>query len=141
MRVRALRFKPSIADLGTDTQSSCDVPAHIYTYPFAPNPDWPRFLAHNTDIRAYFDKVVDRCDLRKNIHVNHQIAGCYWQEETGKWKVKVQKVEPRKDMSSTAPLEVLEEFWDECDLLLHCTGNLNRWQLPDLPGIEKFKGR
>lgn len=24
---------------------ACDVPAHIYTFPFAPNPDWSAFVS------------------------------------------------------------------------------------------------
>ncbi len=24
---------------------ACDIPSHAYTYPFALNPDWPRFVS------------------------------------------------------------------------------------------------
>jgi cation diffusion facilitator CzcD-associated flavoprotein CzcO len=121
--------------------ASCDVPSHAYTYPWAPNPDWPRFLAPSKDILAYVDKVVDRLDLAKFIHVNHQVAGCYWNDDTAKWRVTIQRVEPKADWSSTAPLKVLSEFEDECDILLHATGILNRWDYPDIPGLVHFKGR
>ena len=120
---------------------ACDVPSHAYTFPWAPNPDWPRFLAHSADISAYIDRVVDNFDLRKYIKTNHQIAGCWWDPTLSKWKVKVQIVEPKLDWSSTAPLNVLEEFWDECDFLEHATGILNRWDYPKIPGLDKFKGR
>lgn len=36
---------------------------------------------------------------------------------------------------------MLDEFWDECDVLLHATGILNRWKYPDIKGLDKFKGR
>ena len=36
---------------------------------------------------------------------------------------------------------MVKEFWDECDVLLHATGILNRWNYPDIEGLEKFKGR
>ena len=120
---------------------ACDVPSHAYTFPWAPNPDWPRFLAHSSDIRAYVDRVVDNFGLRKYIKVNHQIAGCYWDPHRAKWKVKVEVVEPKKDWSSTAPLNVIDSFDDECDFLQHATGILNRWDYPNIPGIQSFKGR
>jgi cation diffusion facilitator CzcD-associated flavoprotein CzcO len=125
----------------SDQNNRCDVPSHAYTYPWAPNPDWPRFLAPSKDIVDYLDKVIDRLDLAKYINVNHQVAGCYWNDETGKWKVKVQIVEPKEDWASTAPLKVLSEFEDECDILFHATGILNRWEYPDIPGLWDFKGR
>lgn len=120
---------------------ACDVPSHAYTFPWAPNPDWPRFLAHSKDIRAYVDRVVDNFDLRKCIKTNHQITGCYWDPDRAKWKVKVEVVEPKTDWSSVAPLKVIDSFEDECDFLQHATGILNRWDYPKISGIEKFKGR
>lgn len=120
---------------------ACDVPSHAYTFPWAPNAEWPRLLAPAKDIMDYIDKVIDRCGLAKYINVNHQVAGCCWDDERGKWKVKVQTVEPKMDWSSTEPLKVLSEFEDECDVLLHATGLLNRWKYPEIPGLGDFKGR
>lgn len=120
---------------------ACDVPSHAYTYPWAPNPEWPRFLAESKDIVSYIDTVIEKLELAKYIHVNHQIAGCVWDEERGKWKVRVQRVKPKKDWSSTEPLEVLSEFEDECDVLLQATGILNRWDYPDIKGLWDFKGK
>lgn len=55
--------------------------------------------------------------------------------------MKIQRVEAKPDWSSTAPLKVVDEFEDECDILLHATGILNRWDYPDIPGLKGFKGR
>ncbi|MCJ1472259.1 hypothetical protein MMC13_000906 [Lambiella insularis] len=120
---------------------ACDVPSHAYTFPWAPNPDWPRFLAPSKDIEVYINKVVDNFDLRKYIKTNHQVAGCWWDAERSKWKVKIELVESKKDWSSTEPLKLIDSFWDECDMLLHATGILNRWDYPKIPGLSKFKGR
>jgi hypothetical protein len=27
--------------------AACDIPSHAYTYPFALNPDWPRFFSYS----------------------------------------------------------------------------------------------
>ncbi|KAH8798516.1 flavin-binding monooxygenase [Xylogone sp. PMI_703] len=120
---------------------ACDTPAHGYTFPWAPNPNWPRFLSYSKDILQYMNWVADTCDLKKYIQCNRQVAGCYWDDESGKWKVHVQIVEPKKDWGSIEPLKVIGDFWDECDILFHATGLLNRWDYPDIPGLKDFKGR
>lgn len=117
------------------------MPSHAYTFPWAPNPEWPRFLSGSHDISRYAERVVDKFDLRKYIKTNHQIAGCWWNEETSKWKIKVEVVEPKTDWSSTEPLKIIDVLWDECDFLLHATGILNRWDYPDIPGLKDFQGR
>ncbi|TVY17582.1 FAD-binding monooxygenase aflW [Lachnellula arida] len=120
---------------------TCDIPSHAYTYPWAPWPDWKTLLAPSGDILTYLQKVVERLDLAKYIKVNHQVAGCWWNEEKGKWRVKVQVVEPKADWSSLEPLKVLHEFEDEADVIFHATGILNRWDYPNIPGLKDFKGR
>lgn len=98
-------------------------------------------LAGASEISDYLNRVADCFELRQYIHLNHQVAGCFWDEERGKWKVKIQIVEPKVDWSSREPLSVIREFWDEGDVVLHATGILNRWSFPNIPGLESFKGR
>ena len=33
---------------------ACDVPAHMYTYSFEPNPNWSNFFAKGPEIQKYF---------------------------------------------------------------------------------------
>ncbi|KAJ9644119.1 hypothetical protein H2201_007096 [Coniosporium apollinis] len=112
---------------------ACDIPSHAYTYAFALNPDWPRFFSYSPDIWKYLDRVCETFGLRKYMNFNTQVVGAYWQEEQGKWKVKLRQTKPDGSEPS--------EFEDTCDLLLYATGILNDFKWPDIPGMEKFKGR
>ena len=38
---------------------ACDVPSHLYSFSFAPNPDWPRTFSGQAHIRAYLERVTD----------------------------------------------------------------------------------
>src|ERR671939_294465 len=38
---------------------ACDVPSHLYSFSFAPNPDWSRTYSHQPEIRAYLERVVE----------------------------------------------------------------------------------
>lgn len=111
---------------------ACDIPSHAYTLPFALNPDWPRFFSYSPDIWAYLNKVCEVWDLRKYMRFQHEIVGCYWQQDTGEWLVKIK--ETRSDGTTRL-------FDDRCHFLLHGTGILNNFKWPNIEGMEKFKGR
>ena len=53
---------------------TCDVPAHAYTYSFAPNPDWSHYFASGSEILDYFRGVTDRCGLRYHIRVGRDVV-------------------------------------------------------------------
>ncbi|KAL4724306.1 hypothetical protein ACLX1H_008919 [Fusarium chlamydosporum] len=89
---------------------ACDVPAHIYTFPFEPNPDWSSFYASGPEIWSFQSKVT---------HAT-------WDDALGKWGLKI-----RRDS---------EEIEDECDVLIDGSGFLNNWHWPDIPGLHDFKG-
>ncbi|KAI9708230.1 MAG: hypothetical protein M1820_004184 [Bogoriella megaspora] len=108
---------------------ACDIPSAAYAFNFALNPDWPRFFSYAPDIQKYLLRVVETFGLRKYMTFNTEIVGCYWQEEKGKWKVKL-----RDTISG-------DEKEEECDVLLHAAGLLNNYKWPKISGIENFKGR
>src|ERR1700677_3975934 len=51
----------------------CDVPAHAYTYSFAPNPDWSRYLAPGPEIQRYFEDVARRYGLSDILRFNDEV--------------------------------------------------------------------
>lgn len=111
---------------------ACDIPSHAYTLPFALNPEWPRFFSYSPDIWKYLNKVCEVWGLRKYMHFNTEVVGCYWQQDTGEWLVKIKE---------TSPEGITRLFEDRCHVLLHGTGILNNFKWPSIEGIEKFKGR
>ena len=38
---------------------ACDVPSHLYSFSFAPNPDWTRTYSRQPEIRAYLERVAE----------------------------------------------------------------------------------
>lgn len=75
----------------------CDVPAHIYSFPFDPNPEWERFYASGADILAYMKKTVKKWNLDRDLHLNTRVVGAYWQEDLGQWKVTLEKAGVQRD--------------------------------------------
>ena len=127
-RIRQLCFTTTIVL----TDPLTDIPSHAYTLPFALNPEWPRFFSYSPDIWKYLNKICEVFNLRQYMHFNNEIVGCYWQQDTGEWLVKIKETKP----DGTTRL-----FDDRCHVLLHGTGILNNFKWPKIEGMEKFKGR
>ncbi|KAK5109671.1 hypothetical protein LTR62_006793 [Meristemomyces frigidus] len=105
---------------------ACDVPAHIYTFPFEPNPDWSTFYATGGEILEYFVKTVQKYDLDRDVKLGHRVQGAVFDETTGRWNLEVE---------STAGI-----VKDSCDILVSARGFLSKWRWPSIPGLHDFKG-
>lgn len=82
----------------------------------------------SAEILAYFKDVVATYGLGRFAKLNHRVLGAWWNDDSGKWKIKVQPGDNPE-----------ESFYDEGDVLINATGVLNAWKWPNIPGIEKFK--
>ena len=47
--------------------AACDVPSHLYSLSFAPNPNWSRAYASQPEILAYIEECYDRFDVRRKV--------------------------------------------------------------------------
>ena len=105
---------------------ACDIPAHMYTYSFEPNPEWSHRFAHGDEIQAYFEHVADKYDLRRYIRFNEAVTACHYDtdpQQPGKWVL------------TTAKGETLV-----ADFVISATGILHHPAKPDIPGLDSFKG-
>ncbi|KAF9888521.1 hypothetical protein FE257_008628 [Aspergillus nanangensis] len=104
----------------------CDVPSHIYAFPFDPNPDWPRFYSSGPSIHDYIKRTAKKWNLDRDVQLDTRVVGAHWQEQSGKWKITVEHGGVER-----------EEF---CDILISGQGNLVNPSWPKIPGLEDFKG-
>src|SRR6266540_818633 len=51
----------------------CDVPSHLYSFSFAPNPEWSRTFSFQPEIEAYLNKVTDDIGVRPHIRFDHTV--------------------------------------------------------------------
>ncbi|MDH6133478.1 cation diffusion facilitator CzcD-associated flavoprotein CzcO [Kitasatospora sp. MAA4] len=102
---------------------ACDVPSHLYSFSFAPNPDWPRSFSGQGDIRAYLERVTDTYGLRPHLRFNAEVSEARWEPAQTRWRV------------TSAAGE-----WT-ADALVSACGPLSDPQIPDLPGLADFPGK
>ncbi|GME64808.1 putative sterigmatocystin biosynthesis monooxygenase stcW [Neofusicoccum parvum] len=108
---------------------ACDVPAHVYTYSFAPNPAFSRTYASATEIKAYFRAFADRHGLARDVRLRRRVRRAAWDAARGVWGVEVEDADGGG--------EVLR---DECEILIDATGFLNGWEWPAVEGLRDFRG-
>lgn len=103
---------------------ACDVPSHLYSFSFAPNPDWPRAFSGQPYIRAYLQDVVDTFGLRPHLRLGHEVTEARWDAEELRWIVR------------TAPGTTFT-----ADVVVSAGGPLSDPRTPDIPGLSTFPGR
>ena len=101
---------------------ACDVPSNLYSFSFAPNPDWTRTYSRQPEIRAYLERVVDQFGVRPKIQLNTEVTEASWNEEARRWRL------------DTPAGEVTAK------VLVSGTGPLTEPRIPDLPGLSDFEG-
>ncbi len=107
--------------------AACDVPSSLYSYSFAPKPDWDRRYAEQPDILAYIEDVVEREGLSELVRTGTEVTDAVWDDAAGRWHVQTRS----KDGSTTTY---------DADLLVSAVGQLSRPHIPRLAGMETFPG-
>jgi cation diffusion facilitator CzcD-associated flavoprotein CzcO len=100
----------------------CDVPSHLYSFSFAPNPDWSRAFSMQPEIGAYLKRCADEFDVRRHLHTETEVDSARWDEARSRWCIDTSK----------------GSF--EADVLVSGVGGLSEPSIPALPGIERFQG-
>ncbi|MGB7384606.1 MAG: NAD(P)-binding protein, partial [Rhodococcus sp. (in: high G+C Gram-positive bacteria)] len=59
---------------------ACDVPSHMYSFSFEPNPDWSQMWAQQPEIKSYLDGLGEKYRLEENIRFGVECVGGYWDE-------------------------------------------------------------
>ena len=67
----------------------CDVPAHIYAFPFDPNPDWSHFYATGKEIQEYLISTTKKWNLDRDIEFGVRLESAQWQDDQGQYKLTV----------------------------------------------------
>ncbi|TNM42842.1 NAD(P)/FAD-dependent oxidoreductase [Nocardioides albidus] len=100
-----------------------DIPSSTYSYSFEPNPHWSRLFAPGAELKRYAEHVADKYDLRRHMRFGAVVEEARWDEENSAWEVRIEGGEVVRGR-----------------FLLTATGFLSQPRLPDIAGIEDFRG-
>jgi cation diffusion facilitator CzcD-associated flavoprotein CzcO len=103
--------------------AACDIPSHLYSYSFEPNPSWSRSYGGQPEILAYLEHCVESYQLRPHLRFGTRVISAAYDEATALWTVQIE---------GQAPLVARA--------LILGNGALHLPQIPDLPGLASFAG-
>jgi len=100
----------------------CDVPSHLYSFSFAPNPNWSRAFSMQQEIWDYLRDCARRFGVMPHIRFNHAVTTAAWSDDAQQWRIET------GDRSLTARV------------LVSGMGGLAEPSIPPIPGLERFRG-
>jgi cation diffusion facilitator CzcD-associated flavoprotein CzcO len=103
--------------------AACDVPSPIYSFSYALKPDWSALFGSQSEIQRYLSDVAAEFGIEPLIRFNTEVATADFDDATGTWTVTTKAGD-----SVTA------------DILILATGQLSRPKMPNVVGLDKFRG-
>jgi cation diffusion facilitator CzcD-associated flavoprotein CzcO/acetyl esterase/lipase len=103
--------------------AACDVPSHLYSFSFEPNPAWSRRFASQDEIHAYLRHCADKYALAGHLRCHAEVSVAAFDEAAGLWRVRL------RDGAELA-----------ARIFITATGQLSNPMLPQVEGIGTFRG-
>ena len=100
----------------------CDIPSNLYSFSFAPNPDWDRAYPMRDQIFEYLRRCADRFGVRPHVRLNSELLDARWVAGEQRWQLD----------TSTGPVAAR--------VLVVAPGLLSEPFAPALPGLDRFRG-
>ena len=104
--------------------AACDIPSRLYSYSFAPNPEWSQTYSGSAEILGYIDAMVEKFALGASIRFGHNVSGLAYDEAAGEWEIAF-------DVGRT-PVRARS--------VVLASGPLANASLPDIPGRDNYEG-
>jgi cation diffusion facilitator CzcD-associated flavoprotein CzcO len=102
---------------------ACDVESHLYSFSFAPNPDWTDRFSGWEEIHRYLKGCAERYGIAPLVRFEHEVTSARWDEGGRCWRIETTRG-PR-----------------EAAVLVLASGPLSDPVMPRVPGLERFEGR
>ncbi|KAK5136660.1 hypothetical protein LTR08_002313 [Meristemomyces frigidus] len=108
---------------------ACDIPSVNYQFSWKIKL-WTHFYSYSPEIWEYLKGIYDENDfISKYVKLRHQLEYAAWDDEKGVWKFKGRN------------LANGDVFEDEAEFFINAGGVLNHFKMPDVPGLQDFKGK
>ncbi|CAM2174478.1 Baeyer-Villiger monooxygenase [Paraburkholderia sacchari] len=106
--------------------AACDVPSHLYSFSFEPNPNWTRTYAPQHEILDYLRHCAHKYGVERYIEYRSRVSAARFDAGRSAWLIEIE----RDGVLHTV----------EADLLIAANGPLSRPALPAIEGLERFEG-
>jgi cyclohexanone monooxygenase len=107
--------------------AACDIPSHLYSFSFEPNPGWTRAYSPQPEILDYLRHCADKYGVRGKIRFGCEVTSATYDESTSLWRVEWAGPPGQAHVGHARAL-------------VSAVGLLTRPVIPALAGLESFAG-
>ena len=104
-----------------------DTPSHLYSFSFAPRPNWTRYYPKQPEILDYVQTVARDVGLLPSIRFRTEVVSAVWNDTEHTWTVTTRSHEGSEEQHIV-------------NVLVSAVGLFNEPTVPDLPGLRAFPG-
>lgn len=104
-----------------------DNPNHMYSYSFEPNHAFPYHFSTQDVLYDYFRRIAEKYKLREHIRFETTVVEARFDEKTSHWNLRVRDKSGREETLSA-------------NAVISAVGQLNQPKMPDIKGLDTFKG-
>ncbi|HWH46142.1 MAG TPA: NAD(P)/FAD-dependent oxidoreductase [Thermoleophilaceae bacterium] len=102
---------------------ACDVPSHLYSFSFAPNPEWSSTFSGQPEIQDYIRRVARDEGLLPLVRFGAAVENAAWDEDDRRWTIET----ARGTLTARH--------------LIAAGGPLSAPAIPEVPGLGSFPGK
>ncbi|GAA1140376.1 NAD(P)/FAD-dependent oxidoreductase [Nocardioides aquiterrae] len=106
--------------------AACDVPSQLYSFSFAPNPEWSMSYSPQPEIQAYLRSVAEGSGTLDRFEFDTRFEEATWDDAAQVWRSRISGPAGERTVTSTT--------------LVMGAGSLSEPKLPEIDGIETFQG-
>jgi len=100
----------------------CDIPSALYSFSFAPNPEWTRFYPLQSEILDYLRRCAADFGVMPYLSFGHEVTAAAWDDEGRRWRLDT----PHGALTA--------------DVLVGAMGGLSEPSIPGIAGLDRFQG-
>jgi cation diffusion facilitator CzcD-associated flavoprotein CzcO len=102
---------------------ACDIPSHLYSFSFAPKPDWSQRYPTQPEIQQYLESCVERFALRPHLSLGVGLKAACFDEGADMWHL---QTDNGQELAAR--------------ILVLGLGLLHRPAVPAFRGLQEFRG-
>lgn len=103
-----------------------DTPSYLYSLSFFPR-NWSTYYGKRDEVLGYLRDVADHFGLRDRIRFRTEVRQAVWDDGSQRWHVQLDHADGTSERVAVR-------------YLVTAVGLLSRPQVPDLPGMDRFRG-
>ena len=109
-------------------EARVDISSFLYQYKFERNYPWQSYFATREEIKEYLNHIVDNYGVRSKIRLRTAVTQAAWSDADHHWKLQLR--------GSAGVTENIHS-----NIVISCSGLFSTPNLPDIPGIDTFRGK